>query len=154
MGGVAWARDPPRTRAAGLLLAGIDLASALRLGSGIEWVLQHILQGHAVGPPPRPRPFGRAFPQVDPKVDVVLHQRAQERRPRAECGTFAQDQSDDVLHLCIGSIDHLARRGVDLPNGEREAQRPPARLLQGALIHALREHMELRLTHGAFSSQQ
>ena len=52
MGGVAWARDPPRTRAAGVLCAGINLASAIRLGSGIERVLQHILQGHAVGPTP------------------------------------------------------------------------------------------------------
>ena len=57
MVGVAWARDPPRTRAAGLLFARIDLASAIRIGSGIERVLQHILQGHAVGPTPLQRPL-------------------------------------------------------------------------------------------------
>jgi hypothetical protein len=54
------------------------------------------------------------------------------------------------LDLCIGIIDHLAGRVVDIPKGERAAARSPARLLQGPLIHAWLEEMELRLTHGAF----
>jgi hypothetical protein len=37
---------------------------------------------------------------------------------------------------------------VDVPHRQRAVERPPARLLQGALIQALLEEMELRLTQG------
>jgi hypothetical protein len=55
-----------------------------------------------------------------------------------------------MLDLFVGVIDHLARSVVNIPNGQREAQCPPAGLLSGPLIHALLEEMEFRLTHGAF----
>src|SRR5262249_30290202 len=77
-----------------------------------------------------------------------------ERMQRAEFVKLAKDDLHHVLDLCIRIMDYLTRSIVDISNGEGEAQRPPARLLQGALIHPLSEEMELRLTHGAFESQQ
>ena len=83
----------------------------------------------------------------------MLDQGAQERMQRTEFLKFAQAQPAHLLDLCIRIIDDLARGVVDLPNGQRAAERTPARLLQGALIHALREDMEFRLTQGPFASQ-
>jgi len=149
---VAGARAPPSTRAAGLLLAGIDLAPALGIGAGIAWVLQHILQGHTVGPTPRQWPFDRAFPQAYSALNIVLDQVTQERMQCPEFLKCAQDQPDHMLDLGIRIIDDLAGGVVDIPNRQREAECTPARLLQGALIHALLEEMKFRLTHGPFES--
>jgi hypothetical protein len=74
-----------------------------------------------------------------------------------QCAEFvkrAKDQPYHMLDLLVRIIDHLASSVGNIPNGEHEAQRPPARLLQGALIQALLEDMELRLTHGTLSPQQ
>src|SRR3989454_3660953 len=149
---VAGARDPPRTRAAGGLRAGIDLAPAIGIGAGIEGGLQHIVQSHAVGPTPLQWPFDRAFPQAYSELHIVLDQVTQERMQCPEFLTFAKDQPDHMLDLGIRIIDDLAGGVVDIPNRQREAQCTPARLLQGALIHALLEDMKFRLTHSPFAS--
>src|SRR4029450_9608773 len=73
---------------------------------------------------------------------------------RAEFVKLAKDEPHHVLDLCIRIMDHLTRSLMDIPPGERQPQRPPARLLKGALIHPLSEEMELCLTHGPFESQQ
>jgi hypothetical protein len=82
----------------------------------------------------------------------VLHQVAQERLQRAKILKLTNDQPPPGLDLCVRIIHELAGRGVDIPHGQREAQRPPTRLLQGPLIHPLLEEMQLSLTHGAFES--
>ena len=43
---------------------------------------------------------------------------------RAEFVKLAKDEPHHVLNLFIGILDHLTRSIVDIPNGEREAQRP------------------------------
>jgi hypothetical protein len=154
MVGSACASDTPCTGAPGLLLPGIYLASAIRVGAGIDRVLQQVLQGHTIGPAPLQRPFGGAFPHANPELNVVLYQIAQERMPRAKVLTLAKDQPDHLLDLFVRIIDDIAGRVVDIPHRQREAQCPPARFLPGALIHPLLEEMELRLTHGALESSQ
>src|SRR5215831_14415609 len=146
MVGVVWACDPPCTRAAGLLLAGIDLAPAIGIGAGIEWVLQHILQGHAVGPTPLQWPFDRACPQAYSELNSVLDQVTQERMQGPEFLKCAKDQPDHMLDLGIRIIDDLAGGVVDIPHRQRAAAYTPARLLQGALIPALLEDMKFRFT--------
>src|SRR5262245_11546188 len=94
------------------------------------------------------RSCGRAFPQAHPKLNVVLDQGAQERMQCPEFLKFAKDQPDDMLHLCSRIIDDRASGVVDIPHGQRETERAPTRLLQDALIHALLEEMQFRLTHG------
>jgi hypothetical protein len=135
-GGLASARDTSRAGAAGSLRVGIDLPSAIGVGSGIERGLHQVLPGHAMGPAPLQYPLRGAFPPADPEVDLMLPQRTQERMPGAEFVNLANDQPDHMVHLRIRSIDHLAGCVVHITNGECKAQRPPARRLQGALIPA------------------
>ena len=151
-GSVAGARDPPRTRAAGVLRAGIDLAPARGLGAGRAWVLHHIWPGQAVGPTPLQWPFDRAFPQAYSALHIVLDQGTQERMPCPEFLTCAQAQPDHMVDLGIRIRDDLAGGVVDRPNRQREAECPPARLLQGALIQAWLEERKFRLTHGPFAA--
>jgi hypothetical protein len=146
---VARAGDAPGTGAARLRSTRIHLAPSIGVRPGLQRVFQQGLQRHALGPAPLQRPLGGTFPQADPALNVVWHDIAQERMQRAELVTLAKDQPHHVLDLFVRIIDHLASSVVDIPTGEREAQRPPARLLQGALLHPLLEDMELRLTHGA-----
>ena len=126
LGGVAGAHHTPRTGAARLLCTGIDLTSSIGVCARIQRVLEHIVQGHAIGPAPLERPFGGAFPHADPELDVVLHQRAQEGMPRAELLKLAKDQPDHVLDLGIGIIDHRAGGIVEIANGQRERGAPGA----------------------------
>jgi hypothetical protein len=141
--------DAPGTGAARLLSPCLHLAPSIGVCTGIQRVLQQGWQRHAIGPAPLQRPLGGTVPQADPELHVVLHEIAQERMPRAELITLAKDQPHHVLDLFVRIIDHLASSVVDIPNGERAAERTPARLLQGALIHPWLEEMELSLTHGA-----
>jgi hypothetical protein len=154
MVGLAWVRDTPRTGAAGLLCARVDRASAIGVGAGIHGVLQPVWQGHPIGPAPRQPPSGGAFPRANPERNVLPDERAQERVPRAAFVKFAKDQPDDMLHLGIRLIDHLARGVMDTPDGEREAQCPPACFLPGALTPPLSAGTALSRTHRAFESQQ
>jgi hypothetical protein len=61
-----------RTRVPRLLFAGIHLAPPIGISASIERVLHHVLQGHAVGPAPGQRALDRAFPEADPKLNIVL----------------------------------------------------------------------------------
>jgi hypothetical protein len=82
----------------------------------------------------------------------VRHQRAQERMQRPKVLNLTQDQRPHGLDVCARVIPDPAGRGVDIPHGQREAQRPPARLLQGTLLPPWLEEMPLRLTHGTFEA--
>ena len=92
MVGLAWASDTPCSGAAGLLLAGIDLTSAIGVGSGRDRVLQHVLPGHTIGPSPLQRSLSRAFPQANSELAAVPHQIAQARMQRAEFVKLAKDE--------------------------------------------------------------
>ncbi len=68
---------------------------------------------------------------------------------RAKVLTRANEQLHHMSDVFVRIIHDLAGRVVDIPTGEREAQCPPARFLQGALIHPwLEEEMGLRPAHG------
>jgi hypothetical protein len=127
MRGGTWASHPPRTGAAGVLFAGIDLASALGGGAGIHRGLQQVLPRHALGPAPLQGPLGGALPHADPEWNVLLHQRAHERMPRAKVVTCAKEQPDHMLALFIRIVAHLAGRVVDIANGEGAQRSAPRR---------------------------
>ena len=149
---VAGARDPPSTRAAGWLRAGIDLALARGRGAGREWGRHHIGPGPAVGPTPRQWPFDRACPQAYAALPSVLDQGTQARLQWPACLTGAPEQPDHLGDVGRRLRDDLAGGVVARPHRQREAACTPARLLQGALRQAWREERQCRLTPGPFAS--
>jgi hypothetical protein len=130
MVGLARAGHPAGTGPTRVLLAGIHLPPAIGVGPCIERMLQQILSGHTVGPPPLPCPLGRPLPQPYPYGDVVLPEIAQQGMKSPQLVKLPKEQAHHVLALCIGIIDHLTSRVVDIANRQRKAQRSPARLFK------------------------
>jgi hypothetical protein len=87
-------------------------------------MLQHILQGHAVGPTPLQWPFDKAFPQAYSELNIVLDQVTQERMQCPEFLKFAKDQPDHMLDLGIRIVDDLAGALWTYPIGSAKLSAP------------------------------
>jgi hypothetical protein len=98
--------------------------SAIGVGSGLDRGLHHGVQRHAMGPAPLQCPLDGAFPQANPALDVVRHQRAQERMQRAKVLKLAKDRPHHLLDLFVRIIPYPAGRGGTSPRGSAQLSAP------------------------------
>jgi hypothetical protein len=141
-------------RASRDLPAPIDLAATVGVSTGIDRVLQQILQLRSVGRAPLQLPFAKPFAHPDAEPDVVLDQITQERVQGAELLELTKDEPHHLLDLLVRIEGHLPRRSPDVAGRDGEGELAPAGLAEPSLLHALLENVQLGFTHGPLEPEQ
>jgi hypothetical protein len=136
------------------LPAGVDPAAAVGVDPGIDRAVQHVLQGHPVGPPPDQLPLVRPGVPPHPQLHVVVDQPAQHPMQGAELGELGEDQPHHGLGLLVGVQGRLPRGAAHIAGRQPDGQLSPPRLGLLAGQHALLEQVQLGLAHGPLQPQQ
>jgi hypothetical protein len=140
----------PGMGSSGLFLAGVDPPLAVGVGSGVDGVLERVLQGHPVGPAPFELSFGLPLADADADADAVGNQVAEHGVEGAELLELLEDEAHDLLDLLVGIEDHLPGGASHIASRDGESELAPASLGKLALVHALLYDVQLGLAHGSF----
>ena len=108
---------PPRT-----FVAGIYLPLAVGVDTGVDGILEHVLQGHAVRLAPLQFALSLSFADAHAEADVVSDQVAQQGMEGAQLLELPEDQPHHRLDLLVGVEDDLPGGPPDVPDGQGERE--------------------------------
>jgi hypothetical protein len=131
--------------------AGAGAGPAEGIGAGIDGIVEEtedgVVDGQAPGEPVAPGGQGRQWEPLLPKPEQDLAGAAEFGEPLKH---HAQGRLDPLVRVLL----HPAVGAVDVADGQGEAEVAPAGLGEQALVGALAEPAQFRLTHGALEAQE
>lgn len=105
-----WGHRAPGGRTTGFLLAGIDSATTVSVGSGVDRVFEQVLQRHPVGAAPFELALCLPLADSDAELDAVLDQVGKHGVQGSEFLELAEDEPNHPLDFLVRIEGHLARR--------------------------------------------
>jgi len=129
------------------------LAAPIRVGSGIDRILQHA--EHRVVPSGQPNDLARFFwPARNRQLNLLLIQPEIDLPHAAQLRKFAKDQIDGGPDPGIRIFLDAAVRSFDVPDRNPSDQSAPLRLLQQRRLRTLAKTRYLHLADRALHAQQ